>query len=585
MGNLSKPLQIFLHGIWFLLFAMAVLLYKERLFADASYYFFHTINSGWFHVEHGRSVLALSQIVPLIGYYLHLPIKILLILGSVGHEVFYYTVFLLVFYKLKDQAGGIAILLIHVIGQLWLYYSPMLEICYGAALAILFYSILKSGKYTDDKWLILIILVQWLVMTSHLENFILIAVPIALDIINRGFQKRIHLITISFMVLGLVLEFLTMSEYELGKMNSSNYDPQVGLVNLLSGEYLLSLWTLFINYFPELVIMFLFAISYFIVKTEFKKLLVLLGSVLAIIMAVNKAALANEFTRYYESMYNPLVGLIVLFFVYEIYNKQTQKVKNILTVVLCLMAIFRIYWTWDYGKPLRERSAQMERNVDYLQSLGHTKYLVDKENYQRKYSHVAWSNPIETLLYSAIDGKENCLTIINYDDYTFNKNARKLNDSNYLFRRYEIENYDFLNPRFFHLKKEEYHTVNNPGFIKNYKDLAKNIKVKVLSHQVGLIGDTTYVRVRIENNNVEKLPSHLSEQIYLSYHWYQNNELVQWDGIRTPIEVDVFGQYEQDIAVAFPSEIGVYELMPDIVLEGKDWFYLSERSLVSVVPY
>lgn len=582
MQQVSKPLQILLHSIWLLLFVMAVVMYKERLYADASYYFFHAINSGGFHVEHGRVVLAISQMVPLIGYYLYMPLKVLMVLGSLGHEIFYYSIFLLLFYKLKDQAGGIAVLLIHVIGQLWLYYSPMLEICYGAALSVLFYSILKNEKYKDDKWLLLLLVVQWFVMTSHLENFILIATPIVYDIIDRGFKKRIHLILGFWMLLGFLLEFLTMSGYEMGKINAGSPDSPVGMKNMLDLDYLSSLWNLFSNYYLDLTILFILSAAYLLIQLKLKKALILIGSVLALIAIVNKAALANEFTRYYESMYNPLVTLVVVGFMYEVFSAQKKLLRNVLVVGLCMIALFRINWIWENGNDFRLRSTQMERNVDYLQSLGHSKYLANKENYQRKYSNVAWSNPIETLLYSAIDGKENCLSISNYDDYTHNRNFKILNDSNYIFRRFEIEDYSFLNPRFFKLNKEKYHTVNNGGFEKSYKELAKNIKIEIVDFNYSVPGDTSYLTVRIINENQEKIPSNLTEKIYLSYHWYKDNELFDWDGLRTPIEVDVYGQYEQDIEVHIPNEKGNYELVPDIVLEDRDWFMLGERYYLEI---
>lgn len=577
MNQLSKPFQFLLHSIWFLLFAMAIIMYKERLFADASYYFFHAINSGGFHVEHGRIVLGLSQIAPLIGYYLHMPLKVLMVLGSLGHEFFYYSLFLLVFYKLKDQAGGIAILLIHVIGQLWLYYSPMLEICYGAGLSVLFYSILRNNKYKDDKWLLFLLIVQWFVMTSHLENFILIATPIAYDIINKGFKKRIHGIIISWMILALVLEFLTMSEYELGKARMGSLGNSSGIENLLKADYLNDLWNLFSTFYFELIALFLLTSIYLITKVRFKKAIIFVGAVLALIVVVNKTAYANQFTRYNESMYNPLVALIVIGFMYELFKNQKKGIQSALVIGLCIIALFRINWIWEKGEMFRLRSAQMERNVDYLQTLGHSKYLINKGNYQRKYSHVAWSNPIETLLYSAIDGKENSISISNYGDYNHNQNYKILNDSNYIFRRFEIEDYSFLNPRLFHFKNEGYSTVNNGGFDKPFKELAKLIKIEVVNPIEVNYGDTTYVRVRIENNNTEKLPSNLIEKIYVSYHWYKDNELYHWDGLRTPIEVDVYGSYEQDIEVGFPAETGNFELVPDLVLEERDWFMLPKR--------
>ena len=92
---------------------MSVLLFKERLYADAAYYAFFTVNKGWFHIEHGRTVLALSQVLPLIGYYLGFPLKVLLVLWSFGHELFFYLLFLIILYPLKDRAGAFALLLVH----------------------------------------------------------------------------------------------------------------------------------------------------------------------------------------------------------------------------------------------------------------------------------------------------------------------------------------------------------------------------------------------------------------------------------------------------------------------------------------
>ena len=193
MKGFASISNLFMHGIFILLMIMSVVLYKERMFADASYYLFHAINSQCFHVEHGRTVLALSQVFPIIGTWLHLPLKVVLVLGSLGHEFFYYGVFLTCLYLLKDKQAALAVIAVHVIGQLSLYWSPMLEICYGAALSLLFYSILQSNKWEDDKWLIFMLVVQWFAMMSHPENFLLIGVGIAYHFLQNGFQNRIHI--------------------------------------------------------------------------------------------------------------------------------------------------------------------------------------------------------------------------------------------------------------------------------------------------------------------------------------------------------------------------------------------------------
>ena len=110
-----------------------------------------------------------------------------------------------------------------------------------------------------------------------------------------------------------------------------------------------------------------------------------------------------------------------------------------------------------------------------------------------------------------------------------------------------------------------------------YEEMAQNVRIDFIQELKGTMGDTIYASIKISNSNEAKLPSHLSEGIYLSYHLYKDNELLEWDGLRTPIEVDVFGEYVQDIKVELPDSAGAYEIVPDIVLEGRAWFNLNQR--------
>lgn len=557
-------------------------MYKERLFADASYYAFHAINSGSFHVEHGRIVLALSQIVPLIGYYLHLPLQWLLVLSSVGHELFYYGIFLLLYYGIKDKKAAVLLILVHLIGQLWLYYSPMLEISYGGALAVLFYAILHNQKYKDDKWLILLLVTQWFVMTSHLENFLLIALAIAYDVIQRSWRPKIHLPTILLAGIGLLHEFITFSTYESEKVftGESKWDR---LFKITDSSYLKPLAEMFFNYFPELVLFGILGIVFLTIKKRWKVLMLMLGATFALIFIVNITANANSFMRYHESMYNPLVFVLSLFFAYEVLNNKEVWLQRTFLTLAVLIAFSRIGWTWNYGEDLRKRSAQLERIVDYAQMLGHSKYLIEPKNMQKNYAHIAWSNPIETLFYSAIDGKDQSLSIATTVDYEYKKNAKELNDSNYIFRMFEIENHDFLNPRFFELKNEAYHRLNNRGVEGlNLKEFASNVAVNIEENQVFSADDISYLMIELNNENEEKLPSALSDQIYISYHLYQDGELVEWDGLRTPIEVDLYGSFRQHIQLALPDQAGTYQIVPDLLIEGKAWFMLNDSFDIQV---
>lgn len=583
--KLHKAFDCLFHLLWLTLFAMAIVMYKERLFADASYYFFHAINSAWFHVEHGRVVLGISQLLPLMGYYLGLPLKILMLLASVGHELFYYAIFLLCYYKLKDQATAIAVLLIHLIGQLWLYYSPMLEICYGAALAALLYALLKSEKYKDDKWLMLMLLVQWFAMSSHPENFILIGLVIAYDIINRGFQKRIHGITIGFAALGFLLELLSFSEYESNHVNFIEAGKQSAAVNLFKLDYAKEVLELFTTYYPELVVMLLLAS----ILTWYRKrnwtLLLMLASVSTVLLLINQLYFANEFTRYYESAYSPLVGIVVLVFVHEVFHLSQKWAIAALASFAIVMASNRMIWIWDFGADLRQRSEQLDRIVDHAQTLGKSKYLINIGNYQRPYSDYTWANPIESLLYSAIDGPENTVTIAEENEVNYEKNYLVLNDSNFMFRRFEVLPVDFLNQHLFHLDQEPYHYLNQAFSNENLDELQQNVSLSFvapkLSHEAG---DTVITRLAIENRSKTILRSKVNEGVSLSYHWLQEEEVIEWDGMRTYLEVDVHDRHAQDQLIVMPNKAGKYTLVPDLVIEGKMWFDLKASVEVYVKP-
>ncbi len=578
----NRFLNASLHLPWLILLTMAVFMYKERLFADASYYLFHTVNSGWFHVEHGRVVLGLSQVLPLVGYYLHLPLKYLMLLSSVGHELFYYSIFLLLLYGLKDRTSALAVLLIHLIGQLWLYYSPMLEICYGAALAVLLYAILKSGKYKDDKWLILLILAQWFVMTSHLENFLLLAVVLLYDFIKRGFQKRIHLITGGLALLGFIIEILTFSEYELGHVQLKAGAEQASAANLLQKEYVAQLLELFMDYYPDLLLLFLFGVVFFYIKSGYRVLALMVFSTLMLLIVVNQVQMANTFERYYESMYSPLV-FIVVFLVLQEFKQVYPKWMLLMTGFVLVISLFRIGWIWKEGETHRLRSAQLERIVDHAQTLGHSKYLINGNNIHHHYTSITWANPIETLLYSAIDGKEQALSIAENNEYYFERNHLKLNDSTYIFRRFEVVSHDFLNPRYFTLKKEAYHYLNSANYAQDPNELKQNVRIEPIAQILTFkAGDTTSILVRINNENQSALPSELNGGVQLSYHWYKEGEVLEWDGLRTAIEVDVTDTYAQHQKIAMPEEAGEYELVFDLVIEGRMWFELKETYPVRV---
>ena len=207
--------------------------------------------------------------------------------------------------------------------------------------------------------------------------------------------------------------------------------------------------------------------------------------------------------------------------------------------------------------------------------------MINSDNYHSEYTSITWANPIETLFCSAIDGKEHSLSIATEGEYKFNNNHRYLNDTNYIFRRFEIVPLEFLNDQFFDLKEGPYQSMSVAELKTSIDALSKNVSVKVdWQHHKEFYNaaDTVLVRLHIQNRNAQYLPSKEAQQLFLSYHFYKDGALVEWEGVRTLPEVDLKGDYWQDIRVLMPEEAGTYQFVPDIVVEGKGWFNLNEPS-------
>jgi len=102
-------------------------------------------------------------------------------------------------------------------------------------------------------------------------------------------------------------------------------------------------------------------------------------------------------------------------------------------------------------------------------------------------------------------------------------------------------------------------------------------KVQILPggpSQMNYSSDKILLPVTIVNSNPEPV---LSECIvsgagpFVSYHWYQNGNLVVHEGMRTPVMMDVKGAMQQYFWVLPPPNPGIWELKADLVFENLRW--------------
>ena len=156
--------------IFFLLYGtLAMLFNNERLAFDASHYLVELINTKAPFVAHGRYIGVMSQLLPLVGIYLHFSLETIKQLYSIGDVLYYFVLFLLIVLYFKDSANGLALILTLCISVCFTFYCPVSELLQGLALLCLWNAMLYCNFPYKP---LFIILVLFLLLTAHPLMFI-----------------------------------------------------------------------------------------------------------------------------------------------------------------------------------------------------------------------------------------------------------------------------------------------------------------------------------------------------------------------------------------------------------------------------
>lgn len=446
------------YGMFNTAFVLAIVFAKERLFADASYYFFHSINQGYPQVDHDRITLFLAQIVPLIGYYIGIGVKGLIYLHSIGHVLFFFTLFLYLNYSKKRIYHAFAIALLTCTGVTVLFFSPMLEIWYGIALAIWWDAELKDSSNMGLKRYAFLSLLLTFIVLSHPENFGVAIFIFIMNALQKGVSKNNLIWFFSLIIVLLTYKWMTFSEYEAGKINNGfNTDQNQFYSERTSLSYYLQwLHMLLLHYYDCVALILVGFVGY--AKTKnYKRLAFVLLSLIGFAVIIHYTSKADEFTRYNESVHLPLVAMSLIVLIDALYLIKRTAIKHVLVVGLMLTFSYRVSSIVDMGNELKQRTELIESFIQKAEKQQLQKGIVSEIDFEGKPGYYkTWSISIESLLLSTMKNPNKTISIITDDDWNHDKNHMLSNGSNFIFRRWEIYHNNWLNLSLFKLPVEDY---------------------------------------------------------------------------------------------------------------------------------
>jgi hypothetical protein len=570
-GKLVPHLPFILLGL------LALFLFRERLYTDSGYYLFKAINSSYFCIEHDHYVLAISQLLPLIGVWSGLSLKPILIMYSVGHVLFFYLLFIFVFFGLDDRRSGLMLILIQTVGILQSFFTPQFELYYGIGLLIAFYSIFRQNI---GGWfaIILMVLFEILALTSHPAIFSLFAFLLLFDIRKAEFHDwKIYMLIL--LVFGSVFyfKFSTFYEYEPGNNNwLFDFSNTKQYLNLSSPIYLIKLGSFLIRYYAEVIILWLIGILMLLRYGSFLKALLVIVAFAGYIALVNLGSQGNEYSLYIEKLYFPLIPIALIPVVYSYPRTARPGLNNFVFLLLAGLVLFRLVAIYNESKTFMRRTNQMENMITSARQMGGCKFIASEKQFERSYSLISWSYPIESILLSACEGRDSAITISPLTDINFKNSYKNLRNYRFLMRRGEISNDSYLSFDYFVFKPSTYKLLCDTTASPNeYQYMISNTRINIDPGSYYHAQDTVYIPVIIKNLADIPLRCATGDIVTVSYFWFRNKEMVEWGGLQTPLETDVFRSLKQDMMVAIPSQKGRYQLMVDIKVKDKMWFGLS----------
>ncbi len=570
------------HLPWFILMALSVYLYKERIFADSGFYVSQFINTRFFWIECQRIVLAISQILPLSAVWIGLPVKYVLILYSISHVLFFYFLFLFVYYGLRDRRSGLLIILAQTVGIMHSFFTPMFELYYGVPLLITFYAIWRLNIRASFIVFLLLVL-EILILLSHPLAFMLF---IFLLLYDFNFKKAKPFSTYLLMALVfagiIVLKAYTMCPYETGKLSwQFAYGSNKQYLQVLQPGFYLTLGTFLLRYYTEVLIAFIIVLLMLLNRKQWFKLLLVTGTCFAYLFLVCSAN-AIEHSRYMEQVMFPFVPIVFIPLIYGFPEEPRPGLQNFSILLISGLIGYRLFMIYAGSDLFVARTRQMENIIHSARQMGGSKFIVSASNIDKGYTQLNWSYPLESMLLSAIDGNDLTVTIIPKEDFNYEGKGSKLGPTQFLFRKWETKDQSWLNSQYFHLDPGPYRILCDSNAVQDISSVSRNLRIELHTGSFYRSLDTVWVQVKIVNNGPEPLRAGKGDKIFLSYFWMQGNEYLDWNGILTPIETDVFRSLSQDVRVAVPKTKGRLKLKVDIVTSDRMWLGINATDEVLV---
>lgn len=427
----------------------------ERLFLDSSYYFFHVVNQESFHIEHQRIILAVSQCLLLVGVKLHLSLASLLLIYSITPVLYAALLLAVALLYFRSIEGAWLIVCGMVIGNYFLYYSPMYEVCYSVV-TFSFIWLLTERKFYQTPFQILIYstLLVFSVLGYPLTIFGCIALLGFYLVRDRKLAWQITIVYFLVFALWLTLKVFFLSDYEKGKMPIGHTDMQATIHTILSFTFVQNAVAFFFQQYKPLLASLLLFCLMAVRQHKYVLSISVIISVCLYILLVNYTYQGGGLvhSNNFERMYLILVPMCIAPLLFLSFDRWSAASKYLFIAVAMIVCSYESVTIWQHHCYYTERLEKLDAITYKYTSQGCTKAAIDWAQLSAELDE--WSTGMEALIYSSAVGK----SLIISDKNTLKAINSKvpIGNHHFLLRLDEVMDLKELNPYYFKLDTATY---------------------------------------------------------------------------------------------------------------------------------
>ncbi len=462
--QIRKYLSVLGHVFFWVMMCGCVVYAPERmLVCDAGYYTFHVINYETYYILHDRYINLIIQSPALAAIKLGGSLRTVLSVYSVTAFVFFYAIFNIIHYYLKEHWHGLLLILALILTMRYKHYAGHTEITCAIAVAILAFSWVSTEVERIKSPLIYwggLTLIASLLYVIHPIIVVPLMMMFGANVLyhNRWSDLK-NWASIGLLLFAFVLKFyfeVFNNEYESGKVSKLNYffdiiekpsDYQV--IFSLIKEYLFEQYYL-------IVPVFIFSLGLlFKSGKKLTSLYFLFCSLFILGLNITIHSYLRSRVLFMLDGYMGMLGMVFGLAMILAFRQHLNSIGRLLlfTIMIawCVHQIEVAHLFFERRLEKMDKTFEMNNN--------HPLLFVELKDFNWEKMWFPFEVPLESMIWTSLRGKEHSKTIyVDASSYTTNKDVESINGF------YMFDKVVKLNDKFFQLNGQNYKITSEVGW-------------------------------------------------------------------------------------------------------------------------